>query len=343
MMKTKTLRLLSLVALLVALLGAPSGLVMAADPVVRVSPSSSTVAVGSNVVVNITVQNVSNLFGAEFHLNFDPNLLEVVDADAGADGVQIGVGDFLAPDFIAQNVADNAIGRVDFGLSQMSPHGPVSGSGTLATITFKGKANGTANLTFTDVLLADSSGGQIPATAQNGTVNVGGSSPPPPPPAATNTPTPTPTTPPSGPTATPLPTSVPGACGFQGFHVVRAGETLYSIGRAYGTLPSRISACNGIVNPSRIYAGMKLGIPVAPWSPIPPGPVAVRQFTPGGPVPGPTPPPATPGCRYYHTVSYGQTLTMIAVRYGSNVWAIGRANSIVNLNLIYPGQVLCIP
>lgn len=339
-MKTKTLRLLSLVALLVALLGAPSGLVLAADPVVRVSPPSSTVSVGSNVVVNITVQNVSNLFGAEFHLTFNPAQVEVVDADAGTDGVQIGLGDFLAADFVAQNVADNTTGTIDFGLSQMSPHGPVSGSGTLATITFKGKANGAGNLSFTSVLLADSSGGQIAATAQNGTLNVGSGSPPP---AATNTPTPTSTTPPSGPTATPAPTSVPGTCTFQGYHTVRAGESLYSIGRAYATLPSKIAACNGIVNPSRIYAGMKLGIPVAPWSPIPAGPVAVRQFTPGGTVPAPPPPAPAPGCRYYHTVSYGQTLTMIAIRYGSNVWAIGRANSITNLNLIYPGQVLCIP
>jgi LysM repeat protein len=339
MMKTKTLRLLSLVVLLVALLGAPSGLVMAADPVVTVSPSSSSVAVGNNVVVNITAQNVSNLFGAEFHLTFDPNLLEVVDADAGTDGLQIGIGDFLAADFVAQNVADNATGTVDFGLSQMSPHGPVSGSGTLATITFKGKANGTANLSFTDVLLADSGGGQIAASAQNGSVSVGGGTNPPQP---TNTPTPTPTTSPTDPTATPYPTPVPGTCAFQGYHTVRAGETLYAIGRAYGTLPSKIAFCNGIVNPSCLYVGMKLGIPVAPWSPIPPGPVAVAQFTPGGTVP-PTQNPPTPTCRYYHTVSYGQTLTMIAVRYGSNVWAIGNANSIVNLNLIYPGQVLCIP
>lgn len=355
MMKTKHIRLLSLVTLIVALLGAPGGLVVAAGPVVKVSPTSSSVAVGSEVAVNITVQDVTNLFGAEFHLTFDPNLLEVVDADAGTSGVQIGIGDFLSADFVAQNVADNTTGVIDFGISQMSPHGAVSGSGTLATITFKGKTGGTANLTFTDVLLADSGGGQIASSAQNGSLNVGGGSPPPPQPTSTPTPTqpaPTPTTSPGGPTATPtptptgptptpLPTSVPGTCAFQGYHTVRAGETLYSIGRAYATQPNRIAACNGIINPNKLNVGTRLGIPVAPWSPIPPGPVAVAQFTPGtGPAPTPAP---TPGCRYYHTVSYGETLTMIAIRYGSNVWSIGRANSITNLNLIYPGQVLCIP
>ncbi len=98
------------------------------------------------------------------------------------------------------------------------------------------------------------------------------------------------------------------------------------------------------MNASRIYVGMKLLIPVAPWSPIPAGPVAVRQFTPGGTVtPAPVTPTPKPGCRYYHTVRYGETLTAIAIRYGTSVWAIGRANSIYNLNLIYAGQVLCIP
>jgi LysM repeat protein len=341
MTKIKIVSLLSLLALLAALFGAPGSYVLAADPVVRVTPASNTVAVGNDVVVNITVQNVSNLFGAEFHLTFDPALLEVVDADPTKDGVQIGIGDFLSADFIAQNTVDNATGTVDFGLSQMSPNGPVSGSGTLATITFKGKANGNSSLAFTDVLLADSGGGQIAASAENGAVNVGGSvSPPPPQLTPTPTPTPTPTTPPSGPTPTPSPTSAPGTCAFQGHHTVRSGETLYAIGRAYATQPSKIAACNNVTNPSRLYVGMKLGIPVAPWSPIPAGPVAVAQFTPGEPAP--TPPPTTQ-CRYYHTVSYGQTLTMIAARYGSNVWEIGRANSINNLNLIYPGQVLCIP
>jgi LysM repeat protein len=330
MMKTKILRLLSFVALMVALFGAPSGLVLAADPVVKISPAASTISVDQIVVVTVTVEDVTSLFGAEFHITFDPNLVEVVDADAGTEGLQIGVGDFLAADFIAQNVADNATGKIDFGVSQMAPHGAVSGSGTLATISFKGKGSGTSNVSFTNVLLADSGGGQIAASAENGTITVSG--------GATATPTtgtPAPTT---APTTAP---SVPSTCTFQGYHTVRAGETLYSIGRAYATKPFTIATCNGIVNPSSIYVGTQLGIPVDPWAPIPAGPIAVAQFTPGsGPAPTPAP---TPSCRYYHTVAYGDTLTAIAIRYGSNVWTIGTANSIVNLNLIFPGEVLCIP
>jgi LysM repeat protein len=325
-------RSLQILALLV-MLSAPIAPVLAADTVVSLSPASGTLNVGDTLVVDVMVSNVTALFGAEFHLTFDAGKLEVVDQSPGTEGTQIAMGSFLSPDFIAQNTANNATGKVDFGVSQMSPHGPVSGTGVLAKITFKAKASGTANLTFSSVLLADASGTQIQASSQNAVITVAGDVTP-----APTTPAPTATTP--APTTTPPPSS----CTAQGYHVVRSGETLYSIGRAYATLPSKIASCNGIVNASRIYVGMKLLIPIAPWSQIPAGPVAVRQFTPGGTVtPPPTTPAPTPGCRYYHTVRYGETLTAIAIRYGTSVWAIGRANSIYNLNLIYAGQVLCIP
>ncbi len=320
---------------LVVLLSASFTPAMAASTIVAVSPAAGAVNVGETLVVNVTVADVTALFGAEFHLTFDAGKLEVVDADPATDGVQVALGSFLSNDFVAQNTASNTAGTVDFGVSQMSPHGPVSGSGVIATVTFKGKANGSAALTFSSVLLADSSGTQIGATFQNGAVTVSGGS---------TTPVPTTAAPTTTATATAT-TTPPTGCTVQGYHVVRAGETLYSIGRAYATLPNKIASCNGIVNVSRIYVGTKLAIPVAPWSPIPAGPVAVKQFTPGGTVPTPDPvtPTPVPGCRYYHTVVRGDTLTAIAVRYGASVWAIGRANSIYNLNLIYPGQVLCIP
>ncbi len=121
----------------------------------------------------------------------------------------------------------------------------------------------------------------------------------------------------------------------QGYHVVRVGETLYAIGRAYAARPEAIAAANGIANPNRLWVGMRLAIPVAPWSPIPPGPIATPQF--GGSE------DPTPACRHYHTVRYGETLTRISYLYGVSMWTIAAANHIYNLNLIYAGQVLCIP
>jgi murein DD-endopeptidase MepM/ murein hydrolase activator NlpD len=52
---------------------------------------------------------------------------------------------------------------------------------------------------------------------------------------------------------------------------------------------------------------------------------------------------AAVSCSSYYTVVSGDTLSQIAARYHSSVQAIGQANSIANVNLIYPGQNFCIP
>jgi LysM repeat protein len=44
-------------------------------------------------------------------------------------------------------------------------------------------------------------------------------------------------------------------------HVVRRGQTLYSIARSYGVNMWTIARANGIANPNYIYAGQRLVIP----------------------------------------------------------------------------------
>jgi nucleoid-associated protein YgaU len=45
----------------------------------------------------------------------------------------------------------------------------------------------------------------------------------------------------------------------------------------------------------------------------------------------------------YHTVRFGETLFSIGRLYGTNPWLIARSNYLINPNLIFAGQVLCIP
>jgi nucleoid-associated protein YgaU len=121
-----------------------------------------------------------------------------------------------------------------------------------------------------------------------------------------------------------------------GYHTVRYGESLFCIGRAYAVSPWAIASQNGIGYPYWARIGQRLAIPYVPWRYIPAGPVCARQFG------GGTPPPP-PSCRVTYTVRPGDTLYAIAWRYQANVWAIVIANNIHNPNLIFPGQVLCIP
>jgi LysM repeat protein/multisubunit Na+/H+ antiporter MnhB subunit len=48
------------------------------------------------------------------------------------------------------------------------------------------------------------------------------------------------------------------------YHVVRCGETLFSIGRMYGVNPWDIAAANHLPNPNQIFAGQRLCIPPRP-------------------------------------------------------------------------------
>lgn len=119
---------------------------------------------------------------------------------------------------------------------------------------------------------------------------------------------------------------------FTGFYyTVQWGDSLSQIAVRYGTTMQALMLANPqIVNPNLIYAGTVLFIPTGATGVIRP---------PGG---GNPPPPAT-GCRYSHTVQWGQNLIQIGNMYSVSPFTIAERNQIYNLNRIYAGQVLCIP
>ena len=111
-------------------------------------------------------------------------------------------------------------------------------------------------------------------------------------------------------------------------HTVKRGESLAAIGQRYGVPAAAIAAANGVRNPNLIEAGRALS------SPGPAGPVAA-------PTPGRTNPPAGPAPA--HRVQPGETLGVVARRYGVSVAALAAANGIANPNVVVSGTVLRIP
>ncbi|MBN1890678.1 MAG: LysM peptidoglycan-binding domain-containing protein [Thermoflexales bacterium] len=336
----------------------------AASAVIRFDPATLALSPGQTGTVNVYIDNVSGLYGVELHLSYNPAIVEVVDANPNTEGVQITAGSFLKADFIAQNQANPSQGTIDFSVLQLPPNAAVSGSGVLATITFRGLTAGSSQLVFTGVNLADANAGAISVTPQSGQVTVGSdgvvptSTPAPVYPTATPAPVyPTATPVPGYPTATPVPvyptaTPVPGyptatpalpptGGGILGYHTVRQQETLFCIGRAYNVLPWSIASQNGVIYPYRLRVGQVLAIPNVLWTNPPYGPVCTRQFG-GGSTTAPTPVPPSSGCRATHVVQRGDTLSSLARRYNTTAWSIAIANNILNPNLIFPGQVLCI-
>jgi LysM repeat protein len=115
-------------------------------------------------------------------------------------------------------------------------------------------------------------------------------------------------------TTAPTPTPSPQT---EEVYTVKAGDTLFSIGQAYGLSWTQIAEANGIVNPNQIAAGQSLKIPVDKPSPT-------QQS-------------------FVHTVQAGETLFIISLRYGVAWPAIAEANKLETPYVIFPGQTLIIP
>ncbi|NLY10566.1 MAG: LysM peptidoglycan-binding domain-containing protein [Firmicutes bacterium] len=121
---------------------------------------------------------------------------------------------------------------------------------------------------------------------------------------------------------------VPASCppGFQGRYSVRPGDTMFLIANRFGvSLNALIAANPHISNPAVIFPGDVLCVPGTPS---------------GGRVPASCP----PGFNNRYTVRAGDTMFLIARRFGVTLNALIAANPhITNPNIIFPGDVLCVP
>jgi LysM repeat protein len=102
-------------------------------------------------------------------------------------------------------------------------------------------------------------------------------------------------------------------------HVVRWGENLTQIAAHYQVSVYDIAQANGLVDPNRIRVGQCLVIPLSPA----PLALAAGETT--------------------HVVAAGESLSMLAVQYGTTGAALLQANGLVNPSSIYVGQVLVVP
>jgi spore coat assembly protein SafA len=111
----------------------------------------------------------------------------------------------------------------------------------------------------------------------------------------------------------------PPTCPNGQIYTVMQGDTMFTIAQRYGLPLQRLIDANPqVVNPNLIYPGQQLCIPAAAAG-------------------------CPPGATTY-TVVRGDTLFMIAQRYGVTLNALLQANpQITNPDLIFPGQVICIP
>ena len=137
--------------------------------IVRCDPATVAGPVGSQIDIDIYVENVVELYGADVRLGFDSTALQVVDADPTTDGIQITPLDtFLSPDFVVRKGLGYAEDPhvIWYAVTQVNPSEAVSGSGPLARITFTALEPGSFSLPITYHKLARRDSLEIPSTAQ---------------------------------------------------------------------------------------------------------------------------------------------------------------------------------
>jgi hypothetical protein len=153
------------------------------EAIVRPDPLISAIPVGGQVVIDIYIQDVQNLYGVDIRLGYDPTVLEVQDANPAVSGVQIQpLSSFVKPDFVVRNKACNAVdpadpacliaGIVRYAVTQVNPSAPASGSGPVAAVTVKRLTPDATPLWIVTHDLSDRYGVTIASTTQKGRVDL---------------------------------------------------------------------------------------------------------------------------------------------------------------------------
>lgn len=138
------------------------------ETIVSCDPTVAAGVVGQPLEVNIYVENVTNLAGADVQFSFDPTVAQIVDTDSNATGVQIRILDeFFSPDFVLRRIGDNEIGSIWYAGALTNASEPVSGSGPLARITFVAQEAGSFTMPITYQKLVHQDGAQIEVTPVN--------------------------------------------------------------------------------------------------------------------------------------------------------------------------------
>lgn len=108
-------------------------------------------------------------------------------------------------------------------------------------------------------------------------------------------------------------------------YTVQPGDTMFFIAQRFGVSLNVLIAANPqIPNPNLIFPGQQICVPAV--------------------VPPPPPPPPPPCTGFIYTVQPGDTMFLIAQRFGVSLSALIAANpQIPDPSRIFPGQQICIP
>jgi|GEM_PF-3576929 len=123
-----TVRLVAFACVLAAVLGMPASTTAQPKTLLRLQPDPLVLQAGSEALVAVRVENVTDLWAFKLVLRFDPQAIEVLSVESGG---------FLRADYVPVREFKNTDGTIQFDLSQGEDGSGVSaksGSGDLLHI-----------------------------------------------------------------------------------------------------------------------------------------------------------------------------------------------------------------
>ncbi|MBS7620888.1 hypothetical protein KEJ32_02025 [Candidatus Bathyarchaeota archaeon] len=127
---------------------------------IYISPQTVRGAIGQHITINISISNVADLYGWQVKLEWNPQVLNFNSVTEGS---------FLknhGQTFFSQKFSET--GSLVLDCTLIGDVQGISGSGTLATVEFYVKEEGTSQLRLSETFLVDSSENLIPHTVKNG-------------------------------------------------------------------------------------------------------------------------------------------------------------------------------
>ena len=138
-------------------LGLPAQAASQTEAIVFSDPAGVALAAGASLDIAIMIQDVTDLYGFDLEVHFNPDTLLVS---------EVNLGGFLDPGLTIGPTVDNGI--IHFANAQTSPSEPKSGSGDLIVITVKALEDiDEVYLFITSATLSDRDSGLIPCRIIN--------------------------------------------------------------------------------------------------------------------------------------------------------------------------------
>jgi len=137
-MKQKHL-LLSMILFVLLVFSATSLSVLASTPNLELTPPTQSVTVGNQANINVEVEEVTNLRGANIILNFDASKFQYVSSAAGS---------FIPSAVLMEQSIDNTNGSVTLDIAGLGASEYASGTGAIITVVLERIASGNTNITF---------------------------------------------------------------------------------------------------------------------------------------------------------------------------------------------------